>query len=164
MVIDYPGSTSLDDYRKAFSRSGSMNNILVAVIQYQGAPDQITCNSLQEIYTTVQKSKGMKVILCFNQCGKSYDELIEENVTINDMKNRYVEQLNRYLNVANGPSGSENDLKFCKEDICFTDWKATTEQRKFGILGIKEIKTRIRKTLKELNLINNDELKAAIPY
>ena len=159
MVVDYPGITSLEHYKTAFKRSGSMNNVLVAVIKYPGgAPDQQIIDSVEEIYTTVQKSRGMKVLLCFNRCSSSYDAWMEENLTIEDIKTRYVTDLTAHVG-----AGNEGGVSFVADDIRFTDWKVTADQLNFGILGSENIKQELKTALQQLQLVSNREANEAFP-
>ena len=147
LVIDFPGSNSLDYHSKTFSICGAMNNMVIVVIPYSGDISEIHSQEIAKVYGVMKGSDSTKVILCINKCCLYLKQLKEELATkekpVEFLKQHFVGKLNHYY------ERSEVPVRIVKDDILFTDWELNDQSGAidFGIVGVDKIKTVIKEYL-----------------
>ena len=174
-AVDYPASNSLEDYCKALSISGSMNNITVIVMEIpRGSLERDVCGTLRQIYRVVRSSaRNPKTVLCFNRCADRVSSWTGQGMTLDSIKQLYVQQLNDFQNCRIGSSGHQSDHQkqtnlmgshqFTKEDIHLTDWALTPDAEEFGIEGLEKIQSEVKRCLQELEIVDDEEIRQLFP-
>ena len=174
-AVDYPASNSLEDYCKALSISGSMNNITVIVVGApEGSLERDICSTLQQIYQVIHSSdRNPKTVLCFNRCAAKVLSWKAEGMTLDSIKQLYVQQLNEFQHSQNRSNGDETSQEiqtnivgshqFTKEDIHLTDWVLTPDAVEFGIEGVEEIQSEVKRCLQELEIVDDEEICQLFP-
>ena len=76
LVVDFPGSDSLDYHAKTFSVCGAMNNLLVVVVPYTGDVSQLASKEVARVFGVMAGSDSTQVVLCINKCGYGLPEAI----------------------------------------------------------------------------------------
>ena len=144
LVMDFPGSNSLDYHSKTFSICGAMNNMVIVVIPYSGDISEIHSQEIAKVYGIMKGSDSTKVILCINKCCLYLKQLKEELATKEKpgefLKQHFVGKLNDYY------ERSEVPVRIDKGDIFFTDWELNDQSGAigFGIVGVEKIKAIIK--------------------
>ena len=167
LVVDFPGSNSLDYHAKTFSICGAINNMVIVVIPFSGDISKVISDEVQNVFSVMRGSDSTKVILCINKCGlylkRLKEELKAEEAPVEYLKNRFVNKLNEHCE----DTGTGIAIKH--EDILFTDWEIEDgdkdEAKKFGIVGVEVVKDRIMEYLVNYGIYKEegeDELRKCI--
>lgn len=147
IVVDFPGSNSLDYHAKTFSICGAMNNMVIVVIPFMGDVSKIVSDEIQNVFSVMKGSESTKVLLCINKCGPFLEQLREElgehESPIGFLKKRFVHKLNENY------ESSRKGIIIKDDDILFTDWMIgdTKEAMDFGLAGVTIVKYEIKKYL-----------------
>ncbi len=155
LVVDFPGSNSLDYHAKTFSICGAMNNLIVIVIPYTGDISELASQEVSRVFEVMAGSESTQIVLCVNKCGYELPGAIRREMAgvqdpIDALRQRFAGRLNdHYENTGSGFSVS-------KDRIFFTDW-LSEEAREVGICGVAEIRREIRKYLMDNNIYGQDE-------
>ena len=157
LVVDFPGSNSLDSHAKTFSICGAINNMVIVVIPFTGDISEVISDEVHKVFDVMRGSDSTKVILCINKCGLNLQQLKEElkaeEAPVEYLKKRFVNKLNeRYKNTGTG-------IVIKNEDILFTDWEVGDEDeaKKFGIVGVEVVKARILEYLVNYGIYKEEE-------
>ena len=159
LVVDFPGSNSLDYHAKTFSICGAMNNMVIVVIPFSGDISEVISDEVQKVFAVMRGSDSTKVILCINKCGlylkRLKEELKAEEAPVEYLKKRFVNKLNEhYENTGTG-------IAIKNDDILFTDWEVEDgdedEAETFGIVGVEAVKARIREYLVNYGIYKEEE-------
>ena len=157
LVMDFPGSNSLDYHSKTFSICGAMNNMVIVVIPYSGDISEIHSQEIAKVYGIMKGSDSTKVILCVNKCCLYLKQLKEELATkekpVEFLKQHFVGKLNDYY------ERSEVPVRIDKGDIFFTDWELNDQSGAigFGIVGVEKIKAIIKEYLINYEIYKSTE-------
>ena len=157
LVMDFPGSNSLDYHSKTFSICGAMNNMVIVVIPYSGDISEIHSQEIARVYGIMKGSDSTKVILCINKCCLYLKQLKEELATkekpVEFLKQHFVGKLNDYY------ERSEVAVRIDKGDIFFTDWELNDQSGAigFGIVGVEKIKAIIKEYLINYEIYKSTE-------
>ena len=158
LVIDFPGSNSLDYHSKTFSICGAMNNMVIVVIPYSGDISEIHSQEIAKVYGVMKGSDSAKVILCVNKCclylKQLKEELAAKEKPVEYLKQHFVDKLNHYY------ERSEIPVHIAKGDILFTDWELNgqSEAIDFGIVGVEKIKAVIKEYLISYEIYKSTEV------
>ena len=167
LVVDFPGSDSLDYHSKAFSIFGAMNNMIIVVIPFSGDVSETHSQEIATVFGVMQGSESTKVILCFNKCGLYLNKLREEipskEKPADYLKQRFIKKLNKHY------EENKRSVTLTEGDIFFTDWELeeNKQSKDFGIIGINEIKYIIKKYLVEYGIYESsetDELRKCVSF
>ena len=159
LVVDFPGSNSLDSHAKTFSICGAMNNMVIVVIPFTGDISEVISDEVQKVFDVMRGSDSTNVILCINKCGlylqQLKEELKAEEAPVEYLKKRFAKKLNEhYKNTGTG-------IVIQNEDILFTDWEVRDEDKDeaktFGIVGVEAVKARIREYLINYGIYKEEE-------
>ena len=167
LVVDFPGSNSLDYHAKTFSICGAINNMVIVVIPFSGDISKVISDEVHKVFSVMRGSDSTKVILCINKCGlylkRLMEELKAEEAPVEYLKKRFVNKLNEHY------EDTGKGIAIKHEDILFTDWEIEDgdkdEAKKFGIVGVEVVKDRIREYLVNYGIYKeeeDDELKKCI--
>ena len=157
LVVDFPGSNSLDYHSKTFSICGAMNNMVIVVIPFSGDVSEIHSQEIAKVFGVMKGSDSTKVILCINKCGlylnKLREDLISQQNPADYLKQVFVDKLNDHY------ERSERSIRLGKADIFFTDWELVGNQGSvdFGIVGVEEIKDIVRDYLVDYGIYKSNE-------
>ena len=158
LVIDFPGSNSLDYHSKTFSICGAMNSMVVVVIPYSGDISEIHSQEIAKVYGVMKGSDSTKVILCVNKCCLYLKELKKELATkekpVEFLKQHFVGKLNDYY------QRNEVPVRIDKDDILFTDWELNEQSAAidFGRVGVEKIKAIIKEYLINYQIYKSTEI------
>ena len=152
LVIDFPGSNSLDYHAKTFSICGAMNNFIIIVIPYTGDINTLISKEISKVFSVMAGSESTHILLCINKCGYELPKAIrgelsqmsgDDEEPIDYLRARFATKLNEYYE-STGAS-----FAVPKENILFTDWLAAddAEVRACGIVGVEAVKAEIKKYL-----------------
>ena len=167
LVVDFPGSNSLDYHSKRFSICGSMNNIVIVVIPFSGDVSQIDSQEIAKVFGVMKGSDSTRVILCFNKCGlylnKLKEDLVSQEKPADYLKQVFIDKLNNHY------EKNEQTLRLSKTDIFFTDWELETnlDSVNFGIVGVEQIKDIITCYLIDYGIYKSsdtDELQRCVSF
>ena len=158
LVVDFPGSNSLDYYSRTFSICGAMNNMVIVVIPFSGDISETYSQEIAKVFGVMKGSDSTRVILCINKCGLYLSQLREELILQKNpadyLKKRFINKLNNQY--------ERNKQPIClrSTDIFFTDWELESHQESmhFGIIGVEEIKVIIKDFLVDNNIYNESEV------
>ncbi len=81
LVVDFPGSNSLDYHAKTFSVCGAMNNLLILVVPYTGDVSQQASAELANMFEVMAGSESAQIVLCVNKCGYGLKDAIRYIIT-----------------------------------------------------------------------------------
>ena len=157
LVVDFPGSNSLDYHSKTFSICGAMNNMVIVVIPFSGDVSEIHSQEIAKVFGVMKGSDSTRVILCINKCGlylnKLREDLISQQNPADYLKQVFIDKLNDHY--------ERNERSVClrKADIFFTDWELEGNQDSvdFGIVRVEEIKDIIRDYLVDYDIYKSNE-------
>ena len=167
LVVDFPGSNSLDYHSKTFSICGAMNNIVIVVIPFSGDVSQIDSQEIATVFGVMKGSDSTRIILCFNKCGlylnKLKEDLVSQEKPVDYLKQTFIDKLNNHY--------EKNEQLIClrKADIFFTDWEleANQDSVNFGIVGVEQIKDIITSYLIDYGIYKSsetDELQRCVSF
>ena len=145
-VLDFPGSTSIDDYMANVIREcGGMASFLILVMPYVGDVSRI---HKDEFANT--EGFQLPTLVCINKCAMYLRESedFDSVESVSRARKRYAEA-----------------LKVNVEDVLFTDFLECSElMRAKGVAGISEVKDWIETKLIELDLYKegDEELNHAL--
>ena len=123
---------------------------------FSGDVTKDEADKISKYYKTVAGSEDCRVIICINKWGSFAENLRNEEKSIAEMKNRYIEKMNDYY------SKSGNDFRIREENIFCTDWEMDNKKRQeFEISGIQDIKEAMKTHLKALGITDEAEIEAA---
>ena len=157
LVVDFPGSNSLDYHSKTFSICGAMNNMVIVVIPFSGDVSEIHSQEIAKVFGVMKGSDSTRVILCINKCGlylnKLREDLISHQNPADYLKQVFIDKLNDHY------ERNERSVRLRKADIFFTDWELEGNQDSvdFGIVGVEEIKDIIRDYLVDYDIYKSNE-------
>ncbi len=160
LVVDFPGSNSLDYHAKTFSICGAMNNLIVVIIPYTGDISELASQEVARVFQVMAGSESTQIILCVNKCGYELPEAIRTELAefpdpVDHLRQRFATRLNdHYENTGSGFSVQ-------KERIFFTDWLAAEEEdaeaSRVGIAGVSRIREEIRSYLSQNGIYSESE-------
>jgi hypothetical protein len=158
LVVDFPGSNSLDYHAKTFSICGAMNNLLIVVIPYTGDVSELASREIAKVFGVMAGSDSTHIILCLNKCGYELPQAIREELADKDdpvdyLRQRFAARLNDHY------ESSGLGFTVSKESILFTDWMVgdAPEMRQLGICGVEEVRNRIREYLVKHNIFDSGD-------
>ena len=157
LVVDFPGSNSLDYHSKTFSICGAMNNMVIVVIPFSGDVSEIHSQEIAKVFGVMKGSDSTRVILCINKCGlylnKLKEDLISKENPADYLKQVFIDKLNDHY------ERNERSVRLKKTDIFFTDWELEGNQDSvdFGIVGVEEIKDIITDYLVDYGIYKSNE-------
>lgn len=163
LVIDFPGSNSLDYHAKTFSICGAMNNFIIIVIPYTGDINTLISKEISKVFSVMAGSESTHILLCINKCGYELPKAIREELPlvvsedeepIDYLRSRFAAKLNDYYE-STGAS-----FTVPKENILFTDWLAAEDEgvKSCGIVGVDAVKGEIKKYLEKHSILEPCEL------
>ena len=158
LIVDFPGSNSLDYHSKTFSICGAMNNMVIVLIPFSGdVSRKVISDEIQTVFGVMRGSESTKVLLCVNKWGMYLERLKEElkgeEKPVEFMKKRFVEKMNEHFEM----SGTEIVIK--TSDVLFTDWELgeNEEASRFGIEGVDAVRERIMEYLVSYGIYKAEE-------
>ena len=153
LVVDFPGSNSLDNHAKTFSICGAMNNMIIVLIPFSGDVSEIYSQEIVKVFGVMKGSDSTKVILCINKCGSYLKELKKYFISADHMKEDFIDKLNEHY------KRNEQAIFLEKSNIFLTDWKLEDkkESAAFGIVGEEEIKDIIKDYLVHYGIYKSNE-------
>ena len=154
LVVDFPGSNSLDNHAKTFSICGAMNNMIIVLIPFSGDVSEIYSQEIAKVFGVMKGSDSTKVILCINKCGSYLKELKKYFISADHMKEDFIDKLNEQY------KRNEQAIFLEKSNIFLTDWKLEDkkESAAFGIVGEEEIKDIIKDYLVHYGIYKSNEI------
>ena len=158
VVVDFPGSNSLNYYSKKFSEFSAINNIVFVLIPFSGDVSKIYSQEIAKIFGVMKSSDSTKVVLCINKCGLYLNKLSEELSWQKNhpefLKKAFIYKLNGYY------KGNGESINVAEEDIFFSDWEleGNKESKELGIINVEEIKKIILKYLVDYSIYKTTEI------
>eukprot|EP00092_Neocalanus_flemingeri_P008198 GFUD01008839.1.p1 GENE.GFUD01008839.1~~GFUD01008839.1.p1 ORF type:complete len:1020 (+),score=178.99 GFUD01008839.1:195-3254(+) len=183
-AIDFPGSDSLEDHSQRFKEFGSMNNLFIYVIPYNGTPSRsLVANVMSAYRIEMVSGKASKTIFCINKSAvgdevfdntykKQFVEKIKDGIDYKEEDSAMIEILNvlkkdtkpkhnfadafKEIEAMNKKLNAYALDAISEDDFLFTDW--TTEASNRGIMGPNEVRRRIKKYLIDSQIRMPDEV------
>ena len=158
LVIDFPGSNSLDYHSETFSICGEMNNMAIVIIPSSGDISETHSQEIAKVYGVMKSSDSAKVVLCVNKGCLYLKQLKEELATkenpVEYLKQHFVDKLNLCY------ERSEIRVGIAKGDILFTYWELNGQPGAidFGIVGAEKIKAVIKEYLINYEIYRSREV------
>jgi hypothetical protein len=170
VVIDFPGSTSLDKHSKTFENCGAMNNFVVLVVPFLGGIDTTVTWQIAKVFSVMAGSSSTEIILCLNKCVSCVREIVDENSCektpdtdpVLELRKEYAEKINKHIaeqaaNERRRESGEEpminleafqRQFEIKTDNVLLTDWKVgdSEEMRSLGVVGVSEVRRLITNT------------------
>ena len=167
LVIDFPGTNSLELHAKTFSICGAMSNFIILVIPYTGDMNTLISEEISKVFKVMAGSESAHVLLCVNKCGYELPKALKSEIPllaqqekkgdqnpIDYLQERFASKLTKHYQ-----STGEN---FCvpKENILFTDWVVSEEEavKNCGIVGVEAVEKEIKKYIKKYSILNDTEI------
>ena len=183
-VVDYPGSQSIDDHAATFAQSGIMNNLIIVILRYDGQVNKALLEEVQTALAIVRLSNGSaQVMFCINKAdqdaGRLKRELLGKGITdekpFDYMKRLHMTQLKDKLaqvecgDAAGGGrmvedlisrAGLEDNYfftSFTMDDMEEAGTGLAREARESGVIGVREVKGKIRDFLRTRLIYETEE-------
>ena len=148
LVVDYPGTKSLDHHAETFSICGTMNNLTILVVPFTGDMNRLISDEVANVFKVSALSQSSRAILCINKCGEILPKVIQKELKdksdpIDYLKEHFTRSLNEFY------KKEKSNVTMEKERIFFTDWIVgdREDMAKWGICGVNKIKKVIKEHL-----------------
>lgn len=158
LVVDFPGTNSLDYHAKTFSICGAMNNLIIVIIPYTGDISQLIGGEIAKAFRVMAGSESSQIILCINKCGYELAEAIQGELSdkeepIEFLRQRFASRLNDFY------ENTGSNFTVNKDRIFFTDWVVGDREdiSRLGICGVGQIKREIRNYLLSNNIFDGED-------
>ena len=156
LIVDFPGSNSLDYHADTFSICGAMNNLIIVVIPYTGDISRLIGSEVANVFEVMAGSESAEIILCVNKCGYELPDALKNELAqdhespIEYLKQRFAARLHEFYD----SKGTHYTVQ--QDRIFFTDWKVgdNEEMNALGICGAEAIKEEIKTYLIRNNIFS----------